>query len=66
MLFIVAGGTSLPLTRICSIELRCAPSSISSSFCFNSSVKSLEVRDFPSTLSTLVLKVASNPAILLC
>jgi hypothetical protein len=41
-------------------------SSISSNLPFNSSVKSLEVNDFPSSLSTFVLKALSNPAILLC
>jgi len=61
----VTEGTSTPLTIICSITFVSALVPISSNFYFNSSVKSFELRVFPSTLSTFESKLISNPAILL-
>jgi hypothetical protein len=61
----VIDGISVPLSNICSITLVSAFMPISSNFYFNSSVKSLEERVFPSSLSILVSRASFNPAILL-
>jgi len=63
--FTVVGATSVPLIRICSMVFRYAPFSIPSNFNANSSVKSLEVNDFPATLSTLPSRLLNKPEILL-
>jgi len=63
---IVVGRISTPLSIICSIVLRYAPVSILSNFSNSSSVKSFEVRVFPSSLSTFSSSEAARPEILLC
>jgi len=64
-LTVVIEASSL-FKNICSIAFTCAPSCILFNLSFNSSEKSLEVRVFPSILSTLVSKVSAKPAILDC